>query len=135
MSSGAGVHSLGFVLLIVDGWIDDSNSMIRNEKGKRKETLIKSIDHITEICSMANESGILAMRFINSCRGKNNWTGTSQDYLDRHYYGGPSKIGTAVKEKVLDRFAIGNPSQSKPLLVLIVTDGVVCLSPQISNDI
>ena len=122
-------------MLIIDGWIDDSNSMISKENGQRKETLVKFIDQITEICSMSNKSGILAMRFMNSYRGKTNWTGTSQDYLDRHHYGGPSRIGTALKEKILDRFAIGNLSQSKPLLVLIVTDGAVCLSPNISRTI
>jgi len=109
--------------------------MIYEEKGARKKTLIQFIDHITEICSMANESGILAIRFMNSYRGKNNWTGKLTDYLDRHCYGGPSRIGTALKERILDRFVIENPNQRKPLLVLIVTDGAVCLSPNTSKAI
>jgi len=109
--------------------------MIHEENGKRKKTLIQFIDHITEIYSMANESGILAMRFMNGYRGKKNWTGKSQDYLDGHNYGGLTRIGTALKEKILDKFAIGNSKQSKPLLVLIVTDGAVCLSPSISKAI
>ena len=109
--------------------------MISKENSQGKKTLIQFIDHITEIYSMANESGILAMRFMNSRRGKNNWTGKSQEYLDCHSYGGVARIGTELEKKILDRFAIGNPSQKKPLLVLIITTGIVCLSPNISRDI
>ena len=107
--------------------------MIYEEKGSRKKTLIQFIDHITDIYQMANESGILAMRFMNGRRGKKNWTGKSQEYLNEHTYGGLTRIGTALKEKILDLFTIGNPNQSKPLLVLIVTDGAVCLSPNLSK--
>ncbi|PUU80834.1 hypothetical protein B9Z19DRAFT_973428 [Tuber borchii] len=105
--------------------IDDSESMIYGESGTRKNTLIQFIDHITEIYSMANESGILAMRFMNSRRGKKNWTGKSQAYLDGHSFIGPTRIGTELKKKILDKFVIKDPNQSKPLLVLIVTDGAV----------
>ncbi|PUU79846.1 hypothetical protein B9Z19DRAFT_1045931 [Tuber borchii] len=105
--------------------IDDSDSMIGEENGKRKKTLIEFVDHITDIYQMANKSGILAMRFLNGSRGKKNWTGRSQKYLDRHTYSGLTKIGTELKEKILDIYAIKNAKQSKPLLVLIVTDGAV----------
>jgi len=100
----------GLFRLFLDGWIDDSDSMNCEEIGARKKALIQFIDRITEIYSMANESGILAMRFVNSCRGEKNWTGKSQDYLVRHSYGGSTGIGAALKEKILDRFAIGNPN-------------------------
>ena len=122
-------------MLILNGWIDDSDSMIYEENGKRKETLIRFIDYITEIYSMANESGILAMRFMNCRGGKKNWREKSQEYLDHHSYGGMARIGTALKRKILDKFVIGNPNQSKPLLVLIATAGEVCLSPLISKTI
>jgi len=105
--------------------------MIYEENGSRKKTLIKFIDHITEIYSMANESGILAMTFMNRGGGKQNWTGKSQEYLDHHSYGGVTRIGTALKKRILDRFVIGNPNQTKPLLVLIVTDVAVCFSPKV----
>ncbi|PUU79858.1 hypothetical protein B9Z19DRAFT_1045955 [Tuber borchii] len=105
--------------------IPDSSSVIYEQNGARKKALIQFIDHITEICSMANESGILALRFMNHKGGKKNWTGKSQEYLDHHSYGGATRIGTELKKKILDKFATGNPNQSKPLLVLIVTDGGV----------
>jgi len=107
--------------------------MIYEERGARKQTLIQFVDHITEIYSMANESGILALTFMNRGGGRQNWTGKSQEYLDHHSYGGVRRIGTAVKRRILDKFVIGNPNQTKPLLVLIVTDGAVCLSPNISK--
>jgi len=107
--------------------------MIYEEGGARMRTLIQFIDHITETYSMANESGILAITFMNRGGGRQNWTGKSQGYLDQHSYGGVRRIGTALKRRILDKFVIGNQNQSKPLLVLIVTDGAVCLSPNISG--
>ncbi|KAG0641319.1 hypothetical protein HOY80DRAFT_902534 [Tuber brumale] len=105
--------------------IDDSDSMIYEEGGKRKKTLVQYVDNITEIYSMAKGSGILAMRFMNGPKGKRNWTGKSQEYLDQHKYGGVTRIGTELKEKILDIFATRNEKQTRPLLVLIVTDGTV----------
>ena len=121
----------GLFCLFLAGWIDDSDSMISEENGERKAALIQFVDHVTEICTLANESGVFAMRFMNRGGGKKNWKGKSQDYLDHHSYGGLTRIGTELKKKILDKFAFGNPNQRKPLLVLIVTDGAVCLSPNI----
>ena len=131
------MHSLGFVLLTVrwtDGWIDDSDSMIREENGQRKKNLAEFIDHIKEICSTANRSSTLAMRFMNRARDIENWAREKQEYLDHDSYGGLTRIGTELK-KILDNFAVGSPNQSKPLLVLIVTDGAVCFSPKSSEAI
>ncbi|KAG0128934.1 hypothetical protein HOY82DRAFT_671393 [Tuber indicum] len=106
--------------------IDDSDSMIYEEGGKRKETLVKYIDNITEIYSMAKELGILAMRFMNGPKGKRNWVGeSSKEYLDQHKYGGVTRIGTELKRKILDILVTGKTDQARPLLVLIVTDGAV----------
>jgi len=109
--------------------------MISQDNGERKEALIQLVDHITEIYSMANESGILAMRFMNRAGGKRNWTGESKDYLDHHSYGGVTRIGTELKRKILDEFVIRKDDQKKPLLVLIITNGAVCPSPNVSEAI
>ncbi|CUS12903.1 unnamed protein product [Tuber aestivum] len=112
--------------------IDDSGSMISEENGERKNTLIQYVDSITEICSMANDCGIAAMRFMNSKKGKRNWRAdSSQGYLDEHLYGGVTRIGTELQSKILDVLAPKapsqkNPEQKRPLLVLTVTDGAVC---------
>ena len=103
--------------------------MIHEQNGARKKAPIQFIDRITEICSIANESGILAMRFIDHGRGRKSWTGKSQEYLDHPSYGSSIRIGTKLK-KFLDKFPIGNPNDGKPLLVLIVSDGSVFRSPK-----
>jgi len=125
----------GLFCLFLAGWIDDSDSMISEDDGERKDTLIQFVDHVTEIYTLANESGVFAMRFMNRGGGKKNWKDKSQDYLDNHTYGGVTRIGTELKKKILDKFAIGNPNQRKPLLVLIVTNSAVCLPPNVSKDI
>ena len=108
--------------------------MIREEDEKRKETLAQFVGHITEICSMANESGTVAVKFMNNARDIEYWTREKQKDLNQHSYSGLTKIGTELK-KILDKFSVGNPNQSKPLLVLIVTDGVVRFSPKSSKAI
>ena len=125
----------GLSYLSFHGLTDDSDSMVNEDNGERKKTLIEYVDHITDIYSMANESGILAMRFINGRGGKKKWTGepSSREYLESHKYEGLTRIGTELKKKILDFYAIRNSKQSKPLLVLIVTDGAVGLSPKISK--
>jgi len=120
---------------LLDGWVGDSDSIISEEGGQRKDALIQFVDHITEIYSMANGSGVLAMRFMNAKGGKKNRVGKSKDYLDLHSYGGVRRIGTELKKKILDIFVIGKSHQKKPLLVLIVTDGAVCFSPKNFNAI
>lgn len=102
---------------------------------KRKETLRKFIELVTEYCSMANESGILAKLFMTSNGNRNDWPGSWEEYQEHHGYGSLARIGTALQSKILDQFALGNRDQSKPLLVLIVTDGAVSLSPMVSRAI
>jgi len=53
-----------FPLLTVE-WIADYDSITYEENRARKKSPMRFIDHITEICSMAGGSSILAMRFIN----------------------------------------------------------------------
>jgi len=108
--------------------------VVSEDDRERKETLIQFVDHITELYSMANESGIFAMHLMNSGGGKKNWKGKSQDHL-RHNYGGVRRIGTALKRRILDKYAIRKYDQKKPLLVLIITNGAVCLSPDVSEAI
>jgi len=116
----------------MDEWIDNSDSMVSEENGERKKTLVKFIDRIREICSMANESGAPALRFMNRVGDMEDWAGEWQEYRDHHSHAGLTKIGTELK-KILDKFAVGTPNQGKPLLVLIVTDGSVCFSPKSSK--
>ena len=128
------MNSLGLALLIAK-WIDDSGSMILEENRQRKETLIQLIKEILDIYSMANGPDTHTMRLLNSREPDMKEGEKWEDYLGRHEFGGVTRIGTELKEQILDKFVIGNSSQSKPLLVLILADGAVCLSPEISKAI
>ena len=126
------MHFLGFALLIT-GWIDDSGTMILEEDGHRKDILKTLMGHISEICSMVNESNTLNVRFLNTGKPEmekgENW----EDYLDRHEFGGVTRIGTELKRQILDDPMINNTNPKKPLRVLIFTDGAVYLPPEISK--
>ena len=125
----------GLFYLSFDGLTDNSDSMINQEGGARKEALIRFMDHITEIYSMANESGILAMHFMNDSGLKRKWNGKSRKCLDRHILDALVRIGTELERKILDLYVSDYHNLSKPLLVLTVTAGAVCFSPEISKAI
>lgn len=128
------MHFFGLALLIA-GWIDDSGTMILEEDGKRKKTLKTLLGHILEICSTVNEPDTHNVRFLNTGKPEmkrgENW----EDYLDRHEFGGVTRIGTELKRQILDDPMINNTNPKKPLRVLIFTDGAVYLSPEISKAI
>ncbi|PUU79854.1 hypothetical protein B9Z19DRAFT_977536 [Tuber borchii] len=105
--------------------IDDSSTMILEEDGQRKDTLIGLIKEISEIFSMANGPDAHTMHFLNTRQVKKGTDENWGDYLDRHKFGGVTRIGTELKKQILDEFVIQNSNQSKPLLVLILTDGAI----------
>ena len=82
---------------------------------------------------MVNESNTLNVRFLNTGKPEmekgENW----EDYLDRHEFGGVTRIGTELKRQILDDPMINNTNPKKPLRVLIFTDGAVYLPPEISK--
>ncbi|PWW79091.1 hypothetical protein C7212DRAFT_22977, partial [Tuber magnatum] len=104
--------------------IDDSDSIIEEEGGAKKKTLIQYVDNIAKIYSMAKGDGFLALRFMNARWGRKDWAeGSSRVYLETTIAGGVTRIGTELKKKILDPLVIGGGDQKKPLLVLIITDG------------
>ncbi|PUU80839.1 hypothetical protein B9Z19DRAFT_973419 [Tuber borchii] len=105
--------------------IDDSGSMILEENGQRKDTLIWLIKEISDIYSMANGPDAHTMHFLNTTEVKKGADEKWEDYLGRHEFGGATRIGTELKKQILDEFVIGNSNQSKPLLVIILADGTV----------
>lgn len=95
------------------------------QNGKRIETLHKTIDEITKVYDYANENGIKSVKFLNAKRGvmniKNkNW----KKQFDKIVYNGVTRIGTSLNLKILEKFVWGE-TMTKPLLVMIVTDGDV----------
>ena len=109
--------------------------MILEENGQRKKTLIRLIKEISDIYSMANGPDTHTMHLLNTREPEREKGEKWEDYLGRHEFGGMTRIGTELKEQILDEFVIGNSNQNKPLLVLILADGAVCLSPEISKAI
>lgn len=87
--------------------------MISEENGQRKDTLIEFVDHITKIYWIANESGVLAMHFMNNKKGQKSWAGKSKDYLDSHSYDSARRIGTELEREILDIYVIGKCDQKK----------------------
>lgn len=98
--------------------------MESEENGTRKEMLKRTMEAITSIYDLANPNGILSVQFFNSDIGFKNITQKNLPWLwERCSYGGVTRIGSALGEKILNRFVV--PEMKKPLLVMIVTDGAV----------
>lgn len=93
--------------------------------GARKVTLEHTLDEITKIYDLANNTGIPSVRFFNFKRGKKNVTNNkvAELFKDRIYQG-TTMIGTALETRVLKPFVFGK-NMEKPLLVMCVTDGTV----------
>ncbi|KAL0639094.1 hypothetical protein Q9L58_001777 [Maublancomyces gigas] len=103
--------------------IDDSDSMVYDQKGARIKTLQKILNAIADIYNLAREQGILTVRFLNATKGKKNVTAkTVKTVIKGHDYGGVTRIGTELKKKILDKFVLG-VDMKKPLLIMVITDG------------
>jgi len=98
--------------------------MVSQEKGKRKEALVKILQNIAKVYQLARKEGICSVRFINYLHRKRNITsGKVKNMLQKHPFGGLTRIGTALKKKVLDEWV--KVDMKKPVLVIIITDGDV----------
>lgn len=113
---------------------DDSTSMGSKEN---IETLKKTLEQILEIYSLANipkganaTDGIKSVRFINHRQGKGKFKNEHLDeVVNRSSYVGVTRIGTELHRKVLLPFVLGEKlrpvTMTKPLLVIVITDGTV----------
>ncbi|RYP39595.1 hypothetical protein DL767_002143 [Monosporascus sp. MG133] len=121
--------------------IDDSDSMIFEEEGKRIDALAKTVKAIVKTYSSLHSStdgeGVRAIRFLN---GKKKMDHVVPEHLastvnphpiKRHRFEGGTKLGTALKKKVLEVFVPGidneqdGPLLYNPLLIVVITDGEV----------
>lgn len=108
---------------------DDSVSMGTEENGERKLTMKDTMKAITEVYDLANDSGLLSVRFFNSdqsfikVKSKNVYS-----VWKKCLYGGVTRIGSALSERVLDKY-VWAPGMKKPLLVMTITDGAVSSLP------
>lgn len=115
-------------------WIDDSQSMETEQEGLRIETLKKTISEITAIYDLASPTGIRSLKFLNSNSGLRNIRSTNwKKRFDDHDYRGMTRIGTALKQKILNKFVFGTQME-KPLLIILITDGEVRLPQSVAMD-
>lgn len=96
-------------------------------KPEHKRILTNAMKEICKIYSLANDSGIKAVRFLNHRQGKKDVKLSDVPVImDRCAHTGLSRIGTELHRRVLDSLVL-KADMSKPLLVIIVTDGTVRL--------
>lgn len=101
--------------------------METEKEGVRIETLKRTISEITTIYDLAGPKGIRSIKFLNGKKGLRNIRSTNwKKRFDAHGYGGMTRIGSALKQKILNKFVFGTPME-KPLLIISITDGQVRL--------
>jgi len=104
--------------------------MVLQENGERRENLKKVLKEVTDIYSLARTDGIVSVRFFNTRKGRKNVRPEKGDILSDICYTGLTMIGTQLQKKILDPFVYTKkerPSEnaSKPVLVMVITDGDV----------
>ena len=106
-------------------------SMQTEEEGKRIPTLESCLRLIAKIYSIAAEpeTGILGIRFLNSTLAKDKVSEAAANKLvENHHYGALTRIGSALKKKILPTF-VYNKEMEKPLLIMVISDGEVHKHP------
>lgn len=111
---------------------DDSDAMIYTNGGSHVKTVQKILELISSIYGLARNAGIVSVRFFNSRMGKRNVTAKKvRTVIKGHDFGGTARIGTELKKKIIDRFVPNEPGRmKKPLLVVIITNGIVSAQKQ-----
>jgi hypothetical protein len=99
--------------------------MIVRERDKRIYRLQEILERVLQVYSLANDKGITSIQFSNIKDKEENIRAKELigDLLKRYHLSYPACLGTELKEKVLDRLV--HHDMSRPLLVLVITDGNV----------
>ena len=98
--------------------------MRTEEGGNRIKALESALLLIAEVYALARSDGILAIDFLNdSTEEIDVRTDNVAEIISEHNFAGWTRIGTELKQKVLNDFVKGD--MKKPLLVLTITDGEV----------
>jgi hypothetical protein len=101
--------------------------MLTEQKGKRIKDLKKTLKLVAHIYRLYNDRGIKTVDFLNDEVGEENVIKEDVDEIfEDHSYRGLTRIGTELQQKVLnERVLATDVEMSKPLLILIFTDGDV----------
>lgn len=85
-------------------------------------------DLVVEIYGLAREKGINSVRFLNHPLGTRNVTeGRKDSVLTKTAYDGVTRLGSELYKKIILPFT--STTMTKPLLVIVTTDGAVRHSP------
>lgn len=96
-----------------------------SQDGEQVEQLQRLLGTIASVYTLAREQGILTVRFLNAPQDRQDVNDeTSRSVLKDHEFGGVTRVGTELKNKVLDKF-VSKVEMRKPLLVIVITDGPV----------
>ena len=94
------------------------------EDGGRVKTLANTLGAISAVYSFARTEGIKAIRFLNTPTVYSNVTlKTITPLMKKIVFEGLTNLGTKLRDKVLVNHV--KPEMTKPLLVIILTDGEV----------
>ena len=94
------------------------------EEGRRIEALESTLLLIAEVYTLARSGGIRAIDFLNDeTEEVDVRTDIVADIIKEHNFSGWTRIGTELKQKVLDDFV--GAHMEKPLLMITITDGGV----------
>lgn len=122
-------HSSHFLFCLTAIYIDDSTSMKREGRWESQKELIQRITQVTTLVLPEGEG--VALRFIN--RDVDNATNLTlegiRDILKPMTWqpGGDTPIGTNLQSKILQPLVyekITNGALERPLLIIIITDGM-----------
>jgi hypothetical protein len=106
--------------------VDNSDSMVFEEKGTRRETLEKVLSNVAKIYTYARKEGIVAIRLLNhEKKAKNITEAKVKKLMPMIQYDGISMIGTQLEAKILKPYIYEKAQLEKPLLVVTITDGDV----------
>ncbi|KAL8693561.1 MAG: hypothetical protein Q9218_001647 [Villophora microphyllina] len=138
LSHEVGADLVKLALFDIVLFIDNSGSMILEEKGERIEDLKEILSRVVGVATLFDDDGI-SIRFLNNWHSDPAMDGFDMRRLDgirnkqmvdhiisKTQYVGLTPLGTELRNKVIDPLILGparNRQLQKPVLVIIVTDG------------
>jgi hypothetical protein len=109
--------------------IDDSSSMERvYEGGETPDHAMTTIlDEVAKIYEMAKSDGIMSIRFLNTRQGLQNVTSERvKELAFKTKHNGVTNMASRLEKKILEPYLYKERQPPfKPLLIMIITDGVV----------
>ncbi|GAO47192.1 hypothetical protein G7K_1402-t1 [Saitoella complicata NRRL Y-17804] len=108
-------------------FIDDSGSMVFEEKGERLDDMKMILSHVAFAASLFDDDGIQVRFFNSDIKGDNIRSEADADkVISQVKFGGLTPIGTQLKAKILEPLVLSRARANqlhKPVLIITITDG------------